>query len=246
MPNSECTDAPLGTRDDLPQGRRSSIAETIRRRGLCGTFLLAASFLRKSLNEYLWDWRHRVETRKRMGVDELGIEGEENALHAARYEASSPSHAFLKVLRAQRLPENEFTFIDLGAGKGKPGLLAARFPFKKVVGLELSPLLVEIAQRNLESYRPRNLRCRDIVFQYGDAATYRFPIQPLFIYCFNSFGEVVMRAVLENLLRSLREHRREVYVFYGNPVFEYLLAESGFLRKIDSGKHYALFVADWS
>jgi hypothetical protein len=46
----------------------------------------------------------------------------------------------------------DFVFVDFGSGKGRALLLASEFPFKRVVGLEFSPELHQIAQANIRLY----------------------------------------------------------------------------------------------
>jgi tRNA1(Val) A37 N6-methylase TrmN6 len=134
-----------------------------------------------------------------------------------------------------------FTFVDLGSGKGKALLIAARRPFARVVGIELSPMLVDISLRNIASYRPVPLACSDIEVLCGDAAGFEFHDQPLVIYCNNPFRWQIMQAVLANLERSLREHHRELLLVYIVPEMHELLCRSGFLKVLESGKDYCVY-----
>ncbi|MGC2696879.1 MAG: class I SAM-dependent methyltransferase [Candidatus Angelobacter sp.] len=67
----------------------------------------------------------------------------------------------------QALPINfpDFTFIDLGSGKGRCLLMAAERGFKRIVGLELLPKLHQAAEENIRnsppdiSSRPRLQAC---------------------------------------------------------------------------------------
>jgi methylase of polypeptide subunit release factors len=42
-------------------------------------------------------------------------------------------------------------FVDFGCGKGRVLYLACRHPFKEVIGVDLSPAVVEAARRNLHA-----------------------------------------------------------------------------------------------
>jgi SAM-dependent methyltransferase len=54
------------------------------------------------------------------------------------------------------LPSLEsFTFIDLGCGKGRPLLVASEFPFRDIVGVEISPSLAADARANASILRQR-------------------------------------------------------------------------------------------
>src|SRR5271154_1163699 len=43
---------------------------------------------------------------------------------------------------------NEAVFIDVGCGKGRALVVASEFPFRSIIGVELSPELAELAEEN--------------------------------------------------------------------------------------------------
>jgi len=108
-------------------------------------------------------------------------------------------------------------FIDLGAGKGKALLLAALLPFPKLIGVEFSPKLAEIARANLQVYRNagRLQAATEVVCQ--DAAEYDFPPEPAVLFIYNPFERAVMERVTKNVARSLQKHPRPLVVLYWTP-----------------------------
>ncbi len=46
----------------------------------------------------------------------------------------------------------DFTFIDLGSGKGRVLLMASEYPFQKIIGVEFMPELHRAAQKNIAGY----------------------------------------------------------------------------------------------
>jgi len=85
--------------------------------------------------------------------------GHRHDRHSTAYYGVAPSvfealvKRWLKSRPSARV--EEFTFVDVGAGMGRAMLLAARMPFRAVVGAELNPALAKIAQRNLVLWRRR-------------------------------------------------------------------------------------------
>ena len=80
-----------------------------------------------------------------------------------------------------------YTFVDVGAGKGRALLLAAEMPFRRVVGIELNGDLARIAQRNTTFWN-RAARARSkISVRHEDAAEFRWPRSPLLVYLNNPF-----------------------------------------------------------
>src|SRR6202521_207455 len=78
-----------------------------------------------------------------------------------------------------------YTFVDVGAGKGRALLLAAELPFRKVIGVELNPELASIAQVNADQWnRVARPRAKIRVLQQ-DATQFRWPHPPLLVFLNN-------------------------------------------------------------
>lgn len=185
--------------------------------------------------EYLaWDLWHGVETRQIVPVSQLEIEGLSNAQGAQEYACTSGR--LLVALHELNLNWKLFSFVDLGCGKGKGLLLAAKLPFANITGVELAPKLVEVARLNIRCYRPSSLRCKHIAVLAQDAASFEFPEGPVIIYCYNSFSSTVMRSVLKNLRRSMQQTPRPIFFILMNPVLDLEFSHSGFWEiKLDGG-----------
>jgi SAM-dependent methyltransferase len=107
------------------------------------------------------------------------------------------------------------SFLDLGCGKGQVLLLAARFPFRRVVGVELSPSVMQVAQRNIEHVRDR-LRAPVEIVQ-ADAALFQVPPDITMCYLYMPFPTHVYRVVVEQLVRSIESHPRRTRIVYLHP-----------------------------
>jgi hypothetical protein len=140
------------------------------------------------------------------------------------YAGSQPSvlRAALKSLP----PMNDYTFIDLGAGKGRPIIVASEFPFREVIGVELFTELAQVGQKNLEIVRQRHSGRAPMRIENGDAATFQFPDGNFVLFLYNPFGADVTRFVLQNAEEALRSKARKVFVVYYNPVHGGLFDES--------------------
>lgn len=131
-------------------------------------------------------------------------------------------HSASSVLDLQRAlsmasiaPANE-VFVDFGSGKGRALLVAAMRPFRRVIGVELSPHLSRVALQNVQLARP-HLRCRDIRVETMGADQYEIPADANLLYFYNPFTGPVMTRVVENLRRSLAAAPREVIVVIASP-----------------------------
>lgn len=133
--------------------------------------------------------------------------------HATHYEPT-PVGDLDVLLALVPFPIAATTFVDLGAGMGRAILLAARHPFARIVGVEISPALCAIARDNLAAIERATLRCRDVRIKRADARAYAFPRGELIVYLFNPFDATILREVLSRL--ATRSDR--VALIYHTPV----------------------------
>jgi SAM-dependent methyltransferase len=187
-----------------------------------------------------YDWDHRVNTtsaavswRDRL----LGI-------FNSPYQPTEPA-LFRKMLEALQqqvhLDFREFTFIDLGSGKGRTLLLASDYPFRRILGVELLPALYQIAQENLQKYSSESQKCFALESICGDATDFPFPAEPTVLYLFNPFPESGLKRMLAHLKQSLQQNPRPVYLLYHNPLLEHVLSESAALTKIVWTHQYSIY-----
>lgn len=117
-------------------------------------------------------------------------------------------------------------FLDYGSGMGRAVCLAATYPFKTVIGVEISAELCGIARRNLSHARGK-LLCGDVRILEGDAADYQIPDEASVFFFFNPFYGSVLARVLDNIARSVRKSPRKIQmVFYGTVSSDHFRAQA--------------------
>jgi hypothetical protein len=122
-------------------------------------------------------------------------------------------------------------FIDIGSGMGRVVFQAAGYPFKRVIGVELSEELNRVARANIENNRDR-LFCRDVELVTADATDYRLPDDVTVAYFANPFTGDIFRTVIEQLLESLDRRPRRLRLIYRNPVEHDYLMSTGRFRPV--------------
>jgi len=138
---------------------------------------------------------------------------------------------------------SEYTFIDVGSGKGRVLFVAAEYPFRKVIGVEFSNALHEDAVANLKRYKFSRRRCADIEPVHADAREFEFPNDNLVIFLFNPFGAEVMERMLENLERSLEKHPRHVIVVMLWPEHSDVVERRGIMRVYQKTRRHHIYEA---
>ncbi len=138
------------------------------------------------------------------------------------------------------LPQNEVgpkdVLLDLGSGMGRIVVYAGmKYPFRRIIGVEVSPELHNIAQHNLARNRTR-LRCPQIELINSDVLNYRIPDDVTVVYLYNPFRGPVFQHVVDELERSIDRNSRKIRIIYLNPREESRLLASGRARLVRSGR----------
>ena len=183
-----------------------------------------------------YDWEHRVNTtsgsvgwRERL----LGV------FHSA-YQPTEPA-AFQEMISGLPVDLSQFTFADIGSGKGRTLLMASEYPFCRVLGLEILPELHRAAQQNIRDYKSATQRCTAIESICVDASEFEFPETPLVLYLFNPLPPVSLDRLLDNLWKSLQRSPRAIWMIYYNPLQQEQLQSRAWLRPAHSGANFAIF-----
>jgi SAM-dependent methyltransferase len=148
---------------------------------------------------------------------------------------------FREALRKLPVQKNQFVFLDLGCGKGKALLLASKLPFQKAVGVEFSPVLVDICRNNIRLFTESGGNICPIEVVCEDVLTYALPSAPLVVLMYNPFREPLMQAVTNKLKDSLRTNPRPIWISYCNPNHADVIESSGAFEIVDKGKRYRLY-----
>jgi SAM-dependent methyltransferase len=186
-----------------------------------------------------FDAAHGTDTRGYFSVEALERDPEKIPPGTPVYEATRPS-VFPKAIARVPIQHEDFVFVDLGSGKGRALLLASEWPFKRVVGVEFSEALNDIAMQNIAKFDSPRKRCTDVVSLAMDARQFQLPDENLLIYLFNPFPANILEDVLEAIRSSVAEKPREVYILYAYPVLLEVFDRFDF-TPLDINKEFVLF-----
>jgi len=152
-----------------------------------------------------------------------------SSIYTTGYVPTMPS-ALTQALSALPLRHQDFTFIDIGSGKGRALLIAAQFPFLRLLGVEISTELCEIARSNIA--RNPDLVPR-VTIVNEDATRLVYPEGPLLLYLNNPFLAPILRRTLQNLERQLNLSPRPTYLLYEmNPRYARVFNAFPFLKEL--------------
>jgi SAM-dependent methyltransferase len=188
------------------------LRKSIKGRGISGTVWLVAKTVfggRKPADpdEIAFDQRYGTDTGGYISVADLDVSSP-TWVNGTAYQGVGPATDFRNLLPPIRF--QDYTFVDLGSGKGRACLLAASLPFRQVIGVEFSMRLHAISMQNLNRWTEPHA---PIKFVCADAGSCAFPPGPLVVFLYNPFDAELMRLVAARVAM----HRDRVIVVYVTP-----------------------------
>ncbi|HZS57108.1 MAG TPA: class I SAM-dependent methyltransferase [Bryobacteraceae bacterium] len=173
------------------------------------------------------------------GVDTSGyIVAEKLGLDRSAHEyIACAEHTILSAFALLPIDFGEFALIDLGCGKGRVLIVAAkRFSFRQIIGVEISEQLVQIARHNVRNFG-------NVSVVTCDAAHYDVPGEPCVVFLANPFEADILSAVISKLEQRSKYSSCPFYVLYVVPQFQELLDKAPFLQRLPSPAFCAVYAS---
>lgn len=161
------------------------------------------------------------------------VTGHENDEHVTAYYGVAPS--ILRTLvdhwRRTDPPQHitDYTFLDVGAGKGRAIMLASELPFRSVIGVELNAEMARIAEANVALWRkahkadPTAGAFAPIRVVHEDALSLELPSTPTLVFLFHPFEAPVLKAFLKRIEDAFATRPGTVDLLYVNAEYGDLL-----------------------
>ena len=188
----------------------SVLLQKIKSKGLGGACRAVADRAEEWILEGYFEWRLGIATTGRISRETLGYDRAE-----CNHYGPSAYGNIQRIIKALNVQRHKDVFIDFGSGKGRVLVMAAMHPFARIIGIERSPDLNEIAKHNIERAR-RSLECHQIEVVTADAAAYQLPDDATAVYFASPFSGEILDVVLDNVKASLiRAPRRLSVISHG-------------------------------
>lgn len=184
------------------------VLRNIRKVGLVTT-------VRYITSDLFFDMRYQIDTINTAQLETLKIDSENKAV--GNYYEGTNAYIFQKMIAKVKLNPAQTVFVDFGSGKGKAMFMAAERGFRKVVGVEFSIELVETCRQNLTIFQNKTRSQTQFEILHMDASKYAIPADANLLFFSNPFNEELTNKVIENILRSLAEAPREIWVVHLHP-----------------------------
>lgn len=184
---------------------------SIERRGFYCTGLISLMRIHSVIVDVIFDFYFGIDTRKWVDLNSLSIHSD-NKKRGINY-VPTQVLTIKKLFSELKIPFNG-VFVDLGCGKGRVLIVASESGFKDLRGIEFSAELCRIAIKNCEKYKQK--RKTDAKFQVFESDVVDYPIKKdeNVFYLYNPFDAIVLEKVIKNILLSLSDHPRTVFLIY--------------------------------
>jgi hypothetical protein len=194
---------------------------------------------RKKIVDASFDKDHGVDTGGTTQLAGLIVDGPYRRFGITHI-ASDPDE-FAIAVGSLDIEHKDFSFIDLGSGKGRSLVLALSYPFRRIVGVEFALELHRVAETNLARLAATGTDVRRIELFHADVTNFNFPDEPSVIYLYNPFEGPVMGKVVQRVLGARTANPRPTFILYANPLLESYWIEAGFLA-VKRGATFSLLV----
>ena len=155
-----------------------------------------------------------VDTLGVVEIDEMAV-SDEAAVGAARYEPIQPEFFARLVERLPAVEPSDFTFVDVGSGKGRALILAAVAGFRTVIGVEFDAGLHHAAMSNIDRIRGR-FPDVSFVLRNEDARNFTPPEGSIILMVNNPFDQSVLIPLLERFEQVGSKQGQPCYLMYGH------------------------------
>jgi SAM-dependent methyltransferase len=197
-----------------------------------------------------WAWlRRRLDTSveakpprhpfdERFGVETGGLIGGEELRSGHRHDVFNTAYYAMVPSRFQRVMEHwvadkshaaneNYSFVDLGCGKGRAVLMASAFGFREVVGVELHASLAAVAEANVAVWTAAGRAVCPLRIVCQDATEFVFPEGACLLYLFHPFGAPVLERLIERIEIDFAGRQGMLDLIYFNPEGGALLEAHG-------------------
>ncbi|MDP4284281.1 MAG: class I SAM-dependent methyltransferase [Bacteroidota bacterium] len=176
-------------------------------------------------HEIKGELKYRINTIRLDRLHNLEIKGN-NLTHASIYQGANyyvlkKAFSYLKSINAND------NIVDFGSGKGRAMAVAANYGFKNITGIDFSSDLCKDAEKNIEGIQS-SFPSANFKIICDDATHYKIETDDQVFFFFNPFDEVIMLQVAKNILLSLKQKPRQIYIVYVNPLHKEIFLSAGF------------------
>ncbi len=165
-----------------------------------------------------FDRRHGTDTFARTPLLALGLDKATTGYEWEGWKYGPVDESFVReIIRHAPTAPEDVVFIDVGSGKGKAVLIAAEYPFRRVIGVELSKELTDVARENLRKYGSSRRLPAEVELLCGDFMAYPIPAVPTMLFLNNPFPLPIAELAISHIEAHIQRTLAPTFVVYRKP-----------------------------
>lgn len=203
--------------------------------------------LRKMHENFIERLLHLDEVHSTSGTQSLGdlstVGG--NKLSGSFYDPT-PRLVLRGILNEFAVDRAGWNFVDVGTGRGRVVLEAARHRFRKVIGIEFAQELFAKAEKNISALGACEKEPRHVEVHHCDATEWTAPSGPTIYFLYNPFDADVLEKFLKHTLTYKGSGSTDMIFLYLNPEEDHVFQREPRLQSKPISRKLALKLATLS
>jgi hypothetical protein len=182
-----------------------------------------ARYIKRRLMHYIvtylrnnWDLKHKVDTGGRISLNASGIEVSGDHARSAYDIVSTPPSVFTCLSKFFPERRGDYSYLDIGSGKGMTVLLASEMGFKACIGVEFASFPCETARKNLQHYIGSGSPRSPCLIVNACATEFRFPDGNVVLFFNNPFAPEIWRKMVPRLVDIANQARDVTIILTGS------------------------------
>ncbi len=160
---------------------------------------------------------YETKAEKKYKINTTGIKASNSALNF-HYQGANYFILEKAIKEANEILPNA-VFFDIGCGKGRACIVAAKLGFTKIIGIDLDSELIALAKTNAK------LANVEVTFSVVNATDYVYQNNITVYFLFNLFNNFVLTQVLKAIKQVTT---KKIIVVYMNPMYNKVFYDNGF------------------
>lgn len=162
-----------------------------------------------------FDQRHGTDTYARVWLRDLPIGQTLGSEEYGTWRYGPINEDFFaEMMRRCPADLSRYTMLDVGSGKGLATMLASNYGFRRIIGVEFEPTLIDVAARNLERFNQQRPHGSHVEWVCGDFMQYEAPDEDILFFLNDPFPEDVSLRAVAHIESWLTRKTRNALVVY--------------------------------
>jgi SAM-dependent methyltransferase len=150
---------------------------------------------------------------------------------------------FREIIDAIPIDVSQYTFVDVGAGKGNALILAGEYNFKHSIGIELSEELINVGKLNIEQSMKITNRKIPPEWIQKDFLTWQIPVMNSLFFFNNPLPHLIALEAVQRIEETVAKTNVDIIVAYRKApgIVDVFLSKSPYFRPLRLAPYWRIY-----